>query len=335
MAEYNDWRPEESLTDAPCRGRDHGLDNVRFGLMFLVVFGHFLEIMPPFAGKQLLYQVIYSFHMPAFLFLAGCNARFRPRQILLRWGLPYLIFDGVYVLFARLVLKADAVFDPARPYWLLWYLPACIFYQLLLPLYDRKSRRVRWAVLAGCFVLALGAGFADQVGYYLTASRFFVFQPWFVLGYYWKNSGRMANPGKGTLLTAALAVCLSVPFLHRAGIPDRILQGAWSYALAGGALWMRAAVYGISGAWIILRFGGFRRLFSGEIPLITQIGRHTWPVFLLHGLIVRGIGAHCPGLAATPVRALALTCLVLTALGNPAAHALVDGLTLRRPEKGN
>ena len=54
MAEYNDWRPEESLTDAPRRGRDHGLDNVRFGLMFLVVFGHFLEIMPPFSGKQLL-----------------------------------------------------------------------------------------------------------------------------------------------------------------------------------------------------------------------------------------------------------------------------------------
>lgn len=58
--------------------RDYRLDRLRLLLMVLVVFGHLLELFP---GAEKLYRVIYSFHMPAFLFLSGYFARLDLRRL--------------------------------------------------------------------------------------------------------------------------------------------------------------------------------------------------------------------------------------------------------------
>ncbi|WP_297195804.1 acyltransferase family protein [uncultured Flavonifractor sp.] len=55
--------------------REYRYDNLRFFLMALVVLGHLLEITPDIPYKRELYYLIYSFHMPAFLFLSGIFAR--------------------------------------------------------------------------------------------------------------------------------------------------------------------------------------------------------------------------------------------------------------------
>ena len=51
--------------------REYGFDNLRGLLIVLVVLGHLLEICGSFPGAGFLYRTIYSFHMPAFLFLSG------------------------------------------------------------------------------------------------------------------------------------------------------------------------------------------------------------------------------------------------------------------------
>jgi len=48
--------------------RNYSLDNIRFFLIFTVVFGHILEVCDQFAGSWLVYNFIYTFHMPAFIF---------------------------------------------------------------------------------------------------------------------------------------------------------------------------------------------------------------------------------------------------------------------------
>ena len=53
--------------------RDYRFDNLKGFLIFLVVLGHAIE---KFQGKSLMisgsiYSVIYSFHMPAFIFISG------------------------------------------------------------------------------------------------------------------------------------------------------------------------------------------------------------------------------------------------------------------------
>ena len=51
------------------KAREYQYDNLRFLLIALVVLGHLLEIAVEFPQKEILYTLIYSFHMPAFLFL--------------------------------------------------------------------------------------------------------------------------------------------------------------------------------------------------------------------------------------------------------------------------
>ena len=58
--------------------RHYGYDNMKGILVFLVVFGHFLELCPATLQKNILYLVIYSFHMPAFLFFSGFFAKYHP-----------------------------------------------------------------------------------------------------------------------------------------------------------------------------------------------------------------------------------------------------------------
>src|SRR5690625_4229938 len=51
------------------RGRDPWLDNARFILIALVVFGHMLEpLADAHPWLQTCYRFVYAFHMPAFAF---------------------------------------------------------------------------------------------------------------------------------------------------------------------------------------------------------------------------------------------------------------------------
>ncbi|EAE0774479.1 acyltransferase, partial [Listeria monocytogenes] len=71
-------------------------DNAKFLLMILVVFSHLLQ---PFIGDQKfyhdLYYFIFTFHMPAFVFLAGYFAKpltkgHKLRELMKKFLLPYV-----------------------------------------------------------------------------------------------------------------------------------------------------------------------------------------------------------------------------------------------------
>ena len=47
------------------------IDNLRACLIFLVVIGHVIQFSHPHYGDTLLFQYIYSFHMPLFVFISG------------------------------------------------------------------------------------------------------------------------------------------------------------------------------------------------------------------------------------------------------------------------
>ncbi len=300
--------------------RDHSLDNARFLLIFLVVFAHLLREGEPFLGSRYIYKMIYTFHMPAFLFLFGYNIQFSPRRIVYRWCIPYAVFQTAYILFVNVILKKAANLQYTTPYWLLWYMMACIFYQLLLPLYDTADKRRQICVLLVVFVLSVLIGYENSVGYSMSLSRFFVFQPWFLLGYYCKKNGALDSLCAhkklrlAVVIGAAVLICILAPLCMKA--PIELLYGAYSYAKCGSSWLMRTAVSCTSFLWIVLLFVGIKSFLNKPVFLLTYIGQNTWPIFLLHGFIVKAAPIYCPYLLNAPWKIVLLSFAILLLFGN-------------------
>ena len=316
------------MIDSEIRGmktRDHAVDNIRAFLIVCVVFAHLLEICAPFPGSRLLYKLIYTFHMPAFIFLFGYNARFSKERIIWRWCVPYAVFQGLYTVFARRVLHEDVSLQYTTPYWLLWYMLICIFYQLLLPVYDTEDKRKQLFTLAAVFVISLLAGFDDTVGYHMSLSRFLVFQPWFVLGYYCKKNSipeKIYASSKfriAALLIPAAGIALSVWFMNSVSVPNGLLYGSYSYAGCGAGVWLRVTVSLMALCWVVLLFAGVRPFVGRRLKIITGAGRYTWPVFLLHGFLVKLIPLYRPELLDSAWGVILTTIAMVLLLGNAAA----------------
>ena len=213
--------------------REYQYDNLRFLLIALVVLGHLLEIAGEFPHKETLYAVIYSFHMPAFLFLSGMFARFDRSKWIFGMALPYLVLQWLYTAFVEKLGDPWVHVQFSRPYWILWYLFVLAIYTLLLPVYDAPSPTGRWLMVAASVALALLAGFDRSIDYQWSASRLIAFQPWFLLGYYfrrvdglrarWNGGGRTL---RGIVLGLAAACCVVLEWLLlRQGVTAKMMLG--------------------------------------------------------------------------------------------------------------
>lgn len=308
--------------------RLYGFDNLKFLLIFSVVLGHFLEISTAFTGSDYFLRVIYSFHMPAFLFVTGWFAKFRPKKIVLHLIYPYLLFQLLYLLFNHRFLgstNTDIYFS--LPYWLLWYLFATIIYHLLLPFFDVSTLRKKAAVLLLAVIAALFAGNDRHLGYGLSASRIVVFLPFFLLGFYCGKENYIPLAGKsrslriGVGIGASAAVLAVGIFLYRnQTLTVNMMYGSLPYETknclysAGD----RALLLLIALIWLIFLMTVLFPLLNRKIPVISTLGKNTFPIFLLHGFIVRYIGHY-----GTPVTVdslpivLLLTAAVILLCGNP------------------
>ena len=169
--------------------RLHQFDNLKILLIFLVVMGHLLELMPG-QKADAIYRMIYSFHMPLFIFVTGYFAKAASKNIWKHLVWPYLLFQTIYLIFDAVILKNEAVsLQYTKPYWLLWYLLVVIMYRILLPALDSEKLRVQVIEIVAAMMCAILAGFDDKIGYFLSLSRFFTFFPFFLLGYYCKKNG--------------------------------------------------------------------------------------------------------------------------------------------------
>jgi len=308
--------------------REYGFDNLRGILIILVVLGHLLESCGSFPGAGFLYRTIYSFHMPAFLFLTGYFARYDRRKLIGRQLIPYILFQTGYILFDRWLNGSQTELQYTTPHWILWYLMACILYHLLLPMYDTADRRQQLLALGITFGLSLLAGFDDTVGYRLSLSRFLVFQPWFLLGYYSRRGAWIPADAGGVpvkvLFTAGAG--LSALLMQLVSFRPEVLYGAHPYEHLNYGPPERIFAGVAAFCWI--GFGCFvlLPLLRWRLPMLTALGQNTLPVYLLHGFAVRYIQRCQPGMLATPGMVLLVTVLILAVLGNPLMGRLFRGI---------
>ncbi len=260
--------------------RNYGFDNIKGILIFCVVLGHLLECV---GGFLPLYRMIYLFHMPVFLFISGYFAKGGIRAVADKLWL-YGLFQTLYILFERIVEPADISFQYHTPYWILWYLFVLVFYTLLIPMYRVKSVKKRVIAMAVSFVLSLVAGFVQEIEYGFSLSRFFVFQPYFLMGFYAKEQS-IPKMGKrsSVFLSAGALLSLGVAFLPQAS--TGLLYGAVYYTDAKDALF-RLLLAVASVLWIAV-FWGLKEIMKDKIPLLSSVGRYTLPIYLLHGFLLR------------------------------------------------
>lgn len=276
------------------QSRFYKFDNIRFLLILCVVFGHLLETIPGVVPLYL-YRVIYSFHMPAFLFLSGYFAKYNRRKILFTFLYTYLLFQTIYQLFERFILnpQQEFRFQYTYPYWLLWYLVVMIFYYLLIPIFDSKKRYVQMSFIISSIILSVLAGFDWTIQYYLSLSKFITFLPYFLAGYYIGHYSKIPLMlEEKTQLSYWFAwislgiVCICCIYLWKNPvIIPAILHGSNNYKLEGYEPTIKIILLIIGACWIMFLL--MIPFFDKRIPIVTTIGQNTFSIFLLHGFCVK------------------------------------------------
>lgn len=271
--------------------RNYKFDNIKCLLMFLVLFGHSLEL---FKGdeRKLIYQIIYLFHMPAFIFMTGYFAKYQPKKILQRYVITYFVFQTLYQIFDAVVLEEtlELSLQYTKPYWHLWFLMAAGMYLAMIPFINTEKKKYQVAMILIAILISLLAGYDKTIGYTLTLSRFMTFMPFFTIGYFcskYKHLGEhtINQNQKRIIGIGSVVICvISMYWLKSENIKTIILYGSVNYEKASYHMGIRGLLLIFAMAWIIaLLF----LIPNRKIPVISISGQHTFWVFILQGFILR------------------------------------------------
>ncbi|MDH5654563.1 MAG: acyltransferase family protein [Spirochaetia bacterium] len=166
------------------------LDFLRSFLIFLIIFGHFIEgywrSQPgQFLFLKKLWVLIYYFHIPAFAVISGFLSKTENnpeyiKKLFYSLIVPYIIFQILYriLAFSMGFSSEPVIHFFSEPYSHLWYLTALFFWRILLPVF---------ASIRYSFLLALMIGivsiFAKDAEIYMSLGRTLRFFPYFIFGF--------------------------------------------------------------------------------------------------------------------------------------------------------
>lgn len=321
--------------------RLYSYDNLKFLLIFLVVFAHFLEISAPFRGKNELYFFIYSFHMPVFVYIMGLFATYKGLKNhvrkLLKYVLIYIVFQILHIYFLNGFQGFSLdMLQFTTPVWTMWYLFVMIVYLAVSPVFLSLNLFFQVLLLLASVIAALLIGKANSIGYYLSLSRLFVFLPFFLLGCmlnpYKKKVREFFISFKIRWLLAVLAFfsfCFIVVInmnLIRRGYPAHIFYGSYCYEVLGYGISVRTMQFILGVLWIYL-FEILGNCIDFRLPVLSRIGENSFPVFLLHSFVVKYIDRHFwlgIGGSISFVLIVIFTVLILLCFGNEKLNQIVS-----------
>ncbi len=196
-------------------------DNAKLILIFLVVFGHFLEtFLEQYPVCESVYGIIYLFHMPAFLFISGMFSKKTINVEKLDWAkiTPYLVLF-VLLDFGRFIVRycwdPTLTFRVFRITGVSWYLFALFVMIVITHLLRKVDPKYVFVIAIG---ISLIIGYSKGIGYWFALYRIVTMFPFFYLGYLWDREKVERALGRSWIRILAIVVlvlhlygCLSHP----------------------------------------------------------------------------------------------------------------------------
>lgn len=267
--------------------------NLRFLLIVCVLVGNALEpLVARFAEAEALFFWIYTFHMPLFVWVTGYFAKpslrgTSGRSTLAHIALQYILFQSLYSLMDYTLFHTPHMrLSFFAPYLLLWFLASHFCWRLLLrlTLSWKPMNRLTASILLGVL-----AGYMPVDGFWLSFSRTFVFLPFFIIGYDYGSSIRSRlRSGWGRRFAAIFSAGMLIwLLLGGPRVAQGWLIGNMTYMELGHREWYagfyRLGIYGLQ----VVSAAVFLAWVPFTTSRMTELGRRTLYVFLLHGFIVR------------------------------------------------
>ena len=174
--------------------KDTYFNNLKAIMIFLVVLGHFTNLIRYIPLIGAIENVIYSFHMPVFIFISGYfskNITSHRATEIEKILYPYIVFQIINYVFIKLTgLGYGTSINIFTPIHQNWYLLGLLIWRILIPYYNFFNKKYS---LFLTILLSFTIGFFDEFGMYLGLYRIIYFFPIFILGYYCSDLKTLIN----------------------------------------------------------------------------------------------------------------------------------------------
>jgi fucose 4-O-acetylase-like acetyltransferase len=268
--------------------RDPWLDNTKMVLVTLVVVGHSWALLPDTHFSNWVYDFLYFWHIPAFVFISGYLStsfewtRRHFKGLLYVLVVPYLIFEPA-LYYYRIWLGEDVGWVLyLQPHWTMWYLPALFVWRVMTPILKRH-----WLFLPLSVGISLAGGLWDPDWFMLP--RILGLLPFFVLGLHLKprHLHRLDDPwvrltALGTLVVIAVLSRDLDDWARTAFLLyDDGYEGIASDVAYAAQTRLSVMAIGLVGAFAVMA------LVPRRGSWFTAMGAATMNVYLLHGFIIK------------------------------------------------
>ncbi|MBY7144655.1 acyltransferase family protein [Virgibacillus sp. NKC19-3] len=288
--------------------KDVKISNLKGILIFLVVFGHLIEIYKDDYFE--LFVFIYAFHMPLFIFISGYLAKRMRISKVVNFILLYLIFQTFFNWVLHLTGDyPNLQFTYGEPHFHLWYIVSMGFWYGIILIITKLNLNTagKWITFIIIFIIGfMSRWYTDDVvdfvqkyygnfsSYTLSYQRTLSFLPFFFLGYFmnkqWLSSiYHSLNHRITTIMLLIITMLFTFLYVQNADGFESIFRGShginkflddndgfsmyfpkiiFSYALS---FWL---------CYLIIN------LIPNKASIFTKWGDNSLTIFLFHPIIV-------------------------------------------------
>ncbi|WP_328344316.1 acyltransferase family protein [Streptomyces violaceus] len=277
----------------PVKQRDAFFDNAKYLAIVMVAAGHAWE--PLREGSRAvtaLYMLVYAFHMPAFIVIAGYFSRTfdagpgRIKRLVTGVAVPYVVFEVAYTVYTRWTdQEPDRPFSLLDPLYLTWFLAALFIWRLTTPFWTS----VRWPLPLALALAMLGT-LSPSIGNDLDLQRTLQFLPYFVLGLSLRPEHfRLVRRREARVLAVMVFACapamaywvvprMNYSWFFHSDSAEELAAPDWYGPV------MTPAIFGCS----LVLVACFLAWVPGRRMWFTALGAGTLYGYLLHGFFAQG-----------------------------------------------